>query len=218
MSGRRRALREWWLVTRKTPSPPESFRRGGPPRKLYATLPSVGRGSQEIKPHLLYVAVQNPNRLHLLCSKSENLHEKCTSIRAIGKRAHLRKLHNKRVREAREGEWQSLFQTRGRGGKTQEAECKQTAQLLTGPLDAMQNYCAEDRQEANDGLNALVEIRNMELLIREHGYCRREARAPSSPRVSLDRCGIVRRWGSSRRSGCTRCPCETPRAAPDLQL
>ena len=81
----------------ENPSPPEHLSAGRSASQVVATLPSAGRGSQEIKPHLLYVAVQNPN-MCTCCVAIEKNRANRTSDGAIGKRAYLRNLHNKRVK------------------------------------------------------------------------------------------------------------------------
>jgi len=67
--------------------------------QVVATLPSVPRGSQGIKPHLLYVAVQNPNMLHRSCSNHEKYRAHCTETCAVRTWAYKHPLHHKRVTE-----------------------------------------------------------------------------------------------------------------------
>jgi hypothetical protein len=80
---RLKALREWWLVTRINSGPSQILSAGRSASQVVATLSSNPRGSQVTKPHLLWVAVQNPHRMHRLCSNDQVYRRKCLNNRAI---------------------------------------------------------------------------------------------------------------------------------------
>ena len=69
--------------TRISSGPSQLFSTGRSASQVVATLSSIPRGSQVTKPHLLGVAVQNPNRMHRLCSNDQAYRRKCLKNRAI---------------------------------------------------------------------------------------------------------------------------------------
>jgi hypothetical protein len=161
--GAGQALREWWLVTRKTPGPPESF---GWEVRLASCCHSTERQKGESRDKTPFVVGRcaKPQHMHRQCSKNVADFAICTSIRASGEGAHKRELHNKRVRKCDGRRATEPLQTRGEGSKTQEAECKGTGPAFDR-ASQRDLFLAENGEEANHRLNSLIEIRDMELLI-----------------------------------------------------
>ena len=162
--------------------------------------------------------MQNPNRMHRQCSIGGYSGKDCTSIPCNRSAASLSQLRAKPPREARQTEnAQSLFSPGVHGWRTPEAN-KHKARVLAGPVQIPSQAIAR-RESTGIEPPTQCPYRSSEYEIShwDRECCRRASRGPSARREFSDRCGIVRRWESSRRSGCTRSPCETLRATPGLR-
>jgi hypothetical protein len=105
----------------ENPSPPEHLPPWRSASQVVATLSSAGRGSQVIKPHLLYVAVQNPN-MCTCCVAIEKNRARIAPATVQSASGHTCAICTTNVSRGEGGRRTSeLLQTREQLGGTQEA-------------------------------------------------------------------------------------------------
>jgi len=137
----------------ENPSPPESFRRGGPPRKLLPLYRALERESRDKTPFVVGRCAK-PQYMHLLCSNGGAPHVNCTSRVAIGERAYGCDWHNKRVGSTAEGECQSFFRLGYKAAKRKKLDARKRPSFGWAAQCSHKVYCPPriDKKRTTDSM------------------------------------------------------------------